>query len=298
MNRPSARVLERQVGVRAQTTLHRSAAISVTKGMNKRTYLLVTAVLVAVAAAPFALAAGEGGSVRGGARNPSSNSSLAYTRETQLIANNSTYGTRQSNKSDNGGGAIYGCRSGAGGSPKGNEPCVRAVDLAKGLAFEFQTGGDLTGTITAAGGGDGVKPFTTNATGVATGLNADRVDNMNAEDIIKAAQSPTQVADPFVRVASNGSVAASRGLAASNPVVRNGEGDHTVTFDGDKSTCAFTTALESADPGTITIETKVAADKKSTSVEVRTAKFAAVPAPGTGVSLTSTDLAFHLAASC
>jgi hypothetical protein len=258
--------------------------------MSKRTFTLTGAALLAVALAPFALAAGEGGPVRGGNRNPSNDASLAYTRETQIIANSSTYGTRQSNKSDNGGGAIYGCRSGAGGTAKGNEPCVRATNLAKGLAFEFVSRGDQAGFIGAAGG-DTARPFTTDATGVATGLNADRVDGMNAADIVKAAQSPTQVADPFVRVAGNSSVTASRGLVATNPVVRDGAGDRTVTFDGDKSGCAFSTALESADPGTITIETKLATDKKTTAVEVHTFRF-----DTTGPA--AADLAFHLAATC
>ena len=36
------------------------------------------------------------------------------------------------------------------------------------------------GLITVGGGGDAKKPFTTNATGVATGLNADRVDGADA----------------------------------------------------------------------------------------------------------------------
>jgi hypothetical protein len=265
--------------------------------MSKRTSILIIGALLAIAVAPFALASGEGGPVRGGARNPSSNKSQALTSETQIIADTSSYGTRQSNKSDNGGGAIYGCRSGAGGTAKGNEPCVRANNLSKGSAFEFVTGGDTAGFI-GAEGGDKARPFTTNATGVATGLNADRVDGMNATDIIKAAQSPAQVADPFVRVASNGSVQASRGLASANPVVRKGEGDHVVTFDGDKSQCSFTTAVESADPAIATIETGLATDKKTTTVEVHTSKFASIPAPGTGVSLAAADVAFHLAATC
>ena len=90
--------------------------------MSARLCIIAGAALLAVCVAPFALAAGEGRPITGGARNPSSNASQSYTRETQIIANNSTYGTRQSNKSDNGGGAIYGCRSKVGGTPKGNEP--------------------------------------------------------------------------------------------------------------------------------------------------------------------------------
>ncbi len=265
--------------------------------MSKRTHILISATILAVMVAPFAFAAGEGGFLRGGARNPGSDPSRALTRETQVIADTSTYGTRQSNKSDNGGGAIYGCRSGAGGTAKGNEPCLRATNLAKGLAFELVTGGDQAGFIGAVGG-DNARPFTTDATGVATGLNADRVDNMSATDIIKAAQSPSQVADPFAKVASNGSVDASRGLVALNPIVRNGAGDRTVTFDGDRSSCAFTTALESDNPGTVSINTTLAADKKTTTVRVRTYALEAVPSPGTGSSPALADLAFHLSGTC
>ena len=137
--------------------------------------------------APFAGAFGEGNSVLGGARNPSSDARRAYTKETEIIANVSTYGTRQSNKSTNGGGAVYGCRSAAGGTPKGNEPCVRASNLADGRAFEFNANGGtevgaITGPATAA-------PFTTTAKGVATGLNADQVDGKSADEIVAAAQA-------------------------------------------------------------------------------------------------------------
>ncbi|HYF27313.1 MAG TPA: hypothetical protein VD931_16325, partial [Baekduia sp.] len=122
----------------------------------------------------------------GGVRNPSANETQALTRETEIIANTSTYGTRQSNKSDNGGGAIYGCRSGAGGTAAKNEPCVRANNLSSGLAFEFESDGNLIGTFTVAKPGDEARPFTTNATGVATGLNADRVDGADLAEIVKA----------------------------------------------------------------------------------------------------------------
>lgn len=43
--------------------------------------------------------------------------------------------------------------------------------------------GELAGRIEVGGGGDGAKPFTTNATGVATGLNADRVDGLEAAEL-------------------------------------------------------------------------------------------------------------------
>ncbi len=154
------------------------------QGNHQGKWLFATAVAVAVLVAPFAVASGEGEPIEGGVRNPSNNQTRELMRETEIIASTSTYGTRQSNKSDNGGGAIYGCRSGEGGTPRGNEPCIRANNLANGLAFEFESDGNTVGRIDAeGGGGEDTRPFTTNATGVATGLNADRVDGASASQL-------------------------------------------------------------------------------------------------------------------
>jgi hypothetical protein len=143
-------------------------------------------VMAALGGTTFAVAAGEGRPVLGGARNPSPDPAQALTRETEIIAETSTYGTRQSNKSADGGGAIYGCRSRAGGSERGNEPCVRASNLVDGRAFEFNAnGGTEVGRIT---GPAAAAPFTTSARGVAAGLNADRVDSLDAEQIVALAR--------------------------------------------------------------------------------------------------------------
>jgi hypothetical protein len=199
---------------------------------GKAVWLAASAIVLAVCVAPFALAAGENTPVKGGARNPSNNASQSYTKETEIIANTGTFGTRQSNKSDNGGGAIYGCRSGEGGSGKGNEPCIRAVNLAKGFAFEFESRGTQAGTITVGNGGASTKPFTTNATGVADGLNADQVDGKNAADIVTDAQAQNQ----FAKVSAAGVLNAARGAASSS---RSQAGTYVVTFAGDVSRCAL-----------------------------------------------------------
>ena len=153
--------------------------------------VVVAAGIIGAVAAPVGVAA-TGQSLREGVRNGTA------TQETEIVSNNGAstgtkggYATRQSNLSSTGGGAIYGCRSGAGSSastPPQN-PCVRVNNLNRGLAFEFNTtNGDVVGRISASGaGGDSVKPFTTNATGVATGLNADRVDGQDAAAIAKTA---------------------------------------------------------------------------------------------------------------
>jgi hypothetical protein len=122
--------------------------------------------LIAAAVTPVAVGAGEDKPIRGGARNPSPPGELGA--ETEIIAHNGTYGTRQSNKGA-GGGAIYGCRSGP-----DDEPCVRANNLSRGKAFEFETDGSVAGSIRV--GDDAAQPFTTNGRGRVENLHADRVD--------------------------------------------------------------------------------------------------------------------------
>jgi hypothetical protein len=205
-------------------------------------WILASALLVALMVAPFAGAFGEGNGVRGGSRNPSPDARRSYTKETEIIANVNTYGTRQSNKSSNGGGAVYGCRSASGGTPKGNEPCVRASNLADGRAFEFNANGGtevgaITGPATAA-------PFTTTAKGVATGLNADQVDGKSADEITAAAQAN------FATVTgATGALGDKRGATASS---RSAAGVYSVDFDADVSKCARTVSVTGDAPGAAT----------------------------------------------
>jgi len=238
-------------------------------------WVLISAIGVALLVTPFAVAAGEGRPLDGGARNPSNNQSRSYTRETQIIANLSTYGTRQSNKSNNGGGAIYGCRSGPGGSPANNEPCVRASNLSNGRAFEFSTGGAETGRIEAANAS--AKPFTTNASGVATGLNADQVDGQSASEIAASANR-------FALVGSNAALGANRGATGvTDPA---GAGTYNVAFSGNISACALGVTVAS-NAGTGGFATATLAADNST-VEVVTRNEA-----GAG-----TDFPFHLTVTC
>jgi hypothetical protein len=144
-------------------------------------YVLLSALVLAVTMSPVAIGA-TGSALREGKRNPSSG---AASRETEMISRVQTYGTRQSNIRDgNGGGAIYGCRS----NP-GREACVRANNLKNGRAFEFESDGDEVGYIEAKN--PAARPFATNATGVAAGLNADRVDSLNAAKVDFRAKVPT-----------------------------------------------------------------------------------------------------------
>jgi hypothetical protein len=246
-----------------------------TRRITKRTALL-TLGLLAMLSAPLAMAAGEGRPLDGGARNPSSNPALDYTRETQIIADTSTYGTRQSNKSDNGGGAIYGCRSKAGGTPANNEPCLRVNNLSDGYAFEFQSSsGVLGGTITVGKGGDNVKPFTTNATGVATGLNADEVDGKSAEDLANADKLDGKDSADFAAtgdllfaaVTDSGTLGAKRGVDTAG-LTDAAANTYTVTFAREVDTCSFTATQAGA---TATAQTfavaPVAANKRQVTVD-------------------------------
>jgi hypothetical protein len=132
-------------------------------------YVLGSALVLSLIVSPFAIGT-TGDLLREGKRNPSQGSAK---RETEIIAATKTYGTRQSNiKNGNGGGAVYGCRS----NPS-REPCIRSNNLRTGRAFEFETDGAEGGRIEA--NAPGARPLTTNATGVATGLNADRVDGLD-----------------------------------------------------------------------------------------------------------------------
>ena len=220
-----------------------------------RTRLLVVAAgILALAVTPMAFATGEGDPLEGGVRNPGANQTEELTRETEIIANTNSYGTRQSNKSDNGGGAIYGCRSGPGGSPANNEPCIRANNLRTGAAFEFETNGLVGGGIAVGQGGDNTRPFVTNATGVATGLNADRVDGRDATAFAVGTNGKANDADALdgrdsasfasagdLRTAVvNGLGEVQRGRGVTGASLDATSFTYTVTFDRDVSTCVYT----------------------------------------------------------
>jgi hypothetical protein len=191
---------------------------------------VATALILAIGVPATAMGFGEGRNLLLGKRNPSR---AGLSSETQIIADNTTYGTRQSNLRDgDGGGAIYGCRS----NP-GNEPCIRANNLKTGRAFEFATRGNEGGRIET--GNAAGAPFTTNATGVATGLNADRVDGKEAADFAAATDlAATNAAFLDAQVGADGTLSAnSRGATAA---VKGAGNTYTVTFNRDVSKCSYT----------------------------------------------------------
>lgn len=153
-----------------------------------------TVVAVGLLAAPVVAFAAP---IEIGERNPSGGADAP--QETQIIAETQrgTYGTRQSNKGG-GGGAIYGCRSSLDlqsvFDPDRSTPCVRVNNLSGGKAFDFVFDSGPIGGLIQSGNSIAVPnpkaaPFLTNATAVAAGLNADRLDNKHASEIIAEARA-------------------------------------------------------------------------------------------------------------
>jgi hypothetical protein len=202
---------------------------------------------IAVLAAPVALAA-DHNPVDGGSRNPSNNASDGYTSETQIIgeiaqnqggfaAGTGGFVTRQSNKSDTGGGAIYGCRAKAGA-----EACVAANNLNNGDAFRFQATAAAASIGQLRFGLDINKvvakpPFVTNGTGLVKNLNAEMLDGAKKDDFVAKGSLL------FAQVAANGTIPANRGVPDGSTAPFAAAGDNqvaTVPFSGDISKCAVT----------------------------------------------------------
>jgi hypothetical protein len=242
---------------------------------------VLAAVVLALVIAPLAVAQTTG--LIGGKRNPRSG---AFSTETQVIAKNSTWGMRYSNRAvGGGGGLLFGCRSEPGGTPAGHYPCARSRNVANGLAFEFLTAGPVVGTITAGKGGDSTKPFTTNATGVATGLNAERVGSQTPAQLTSAAVSAVQQGLSFARVSAAGANAGGRGVSA---VTHPATGTYEVTFQNPVNACAITATQQATGTDVGTIGTQVGADNRTVTVTTLTL----TPTPGLA------DRGFHITAVC
>jgi hypothetical protein len=186
---------------------------------------IVSAVILAALVGPVAFA-NDGDIMRVGAGNS------AQTAETRIIGQNvSTFATRQSNnKEGDGGAATYGCRSSI-----GNEPCLAVFALRTARAFDFRSRGNEGGVITVSGDPNprNNRPFTTNATGVASGLNADEVDGKSADDLRAR----------WVIFNQQGAIGNQFGVAS---VTRIDQGAYVVAFNQPIDNCGFTATNASA----------------------------------------------------
>ena len=243
--------------------------------------VLGAAIVLAVVMSPFAVAQTSG--LIGGKRNPSSGS---FKAETKVIASNDTWGMRYSNRAvGGGGGLLFGCRSEPGGTPQRNYPCARSRNVANGLAFEFLTAGAVVGTISAGRGGDNTKPFTTNATGVATGLNAERVGSKTPAQLTGDAVSAVQGTLSFARVSAAGASIAARGVSG---VAHPSTGTYTVTFANPVNACALTATQSATGTDVGTVGTQVGTDNRTVTVTT----LGLLPAPELA------DRAFDISAVC
>lgn len=205
---------------------------------------VLSGAVVAVAAAPLALATGGarlarfssaaagGQPVRGGVKNPRYG---GYYGTTQIWANNGSWGTRQSNLGT-GGSAIYGCRS-----PLGGSPCLDANNLRGGSAFSFITTG-LTGGSILVGNANGA-PFTTNGHGVATGLNANFLQGKQASEF-QLSNQPAANANQLGGQAPSSYVNTGQLLfadVAPGPAIQSTRGATSVTQSGTAYTVVFGT---------------------------------------------------------
>jgi hypothetical protein len=220
---------------------------------------LGAAIVLTVVISPFAVA--QTSSLIGGKRNPRSG---AYDTETKVIATNDSWGMRYSNRTvGGGGGVLFGCRSEPGGTPLRNYPCMRSRNVANGLAFEFVTAGLLGGTISVGQGGDTAKPFTTNATGVATGLNAERVGSKTPAQLTSDAVSAVQGTLSLARVSAAGGNISSRGVSS---VAHPSTGTYTVTFANPVNGCALTATQSATGEDVGTVGTQLGADNRTVTV--------------------------------
>jgi hypothetical protein len=223
--------------------------------------VLMAAAVIGLLAAPFAVAATGTSALGGGKRNPSNDTSAGYNKETEIVGSiaqgqggvaptTGGYTTRQSNKSDSGGGAIYGCRAKA-----GTESCVAANNLSNGDAFRFQSdpGAGTVGQIRF--GLDASKtvdkpPFVTNGTGLVKNLNADQLDGYSADAFVARGSLL------FAVVAADGTVAANRGVPAGGKATLGTSGSDrtfTVPFAGDVSQCSATANPTDTAAGTLAV---------------------------------------------
>lgn len=226
-----------------------------------------TAVIVLAAAigAPVAIASSNGSSmraraaglaaaggmpIRGGIHNPPNSS---YFRTTGLFSDNGGWTTRIENLG-NGGTAILGCHAFEGGLP-----CLDSYNLVGGLAFTFNTSGKVGGEILLRNPNGA--PFTTNAHGVAAGLNANFLQGKQASEFQLASQPAANATNAeklagqpasayvsagqllFANVVTGPKLEGARGATA---VTQSGTA-YTITFGtADVSKCAFTASPRGA----------------------------------------------------
>ncbi len=130
-----------------------------------------------------------------------------------------------------------------------------------GLAFSFQSNSGSTvgsfqvGTTSAVN--NNVAPFTTNAGGVVTNLNADHVDGLSATQIesqavstaVSQAGTASRALSSIAAVSATGVLEKTRGATAST---NTGTGTYVVTFGASIANCVYQATIAGATAGIVT----------------------------------------------
>lgn len=213
------------------------------RGWRRATML--TAAALTIAAAPVALAAGSGTDrdarvatlsdntpLRGAIHNPASGS---YLRTTGIFANFSSWTTRIENVGT-GGAGTFGCRAGSNGSA-----CLAAENTKGGLAFSFASTGGSGGKILLTN--PSASPFTTNAHGEATGLNANYLQGKTASEFVTTSGTAKNASElggkPASEYATTGQLLSATVVAGK---LEGGKGATAVSASGTSYTVVFGTA--------------------------------------------------------
>jgi hypothetical protein len=230
-------------------------------GSRPGRYAVLAAVVIAVVAAPFAVAAGTG----------------------RFEAKDSRYTVLARNTANGDGGAMAtACTSNASTPGNAHEPCLNMVNKGTGYAAAFRTRG-LQGFRLQTSGSGTATPFILdkNATGKVTYFNSDQLDGKDSTDfnlerwgLIDGTTNPTPT---IVRDKGIASVARTSGAPA---------GDYTLTFDDDVNTCTYQVTPANASTARISSAVPVAGQNKQVRVTVRDA------------SGTLTDDSFQVATHC
>lgn len=208
--------------------------------------------VIAIAAAPVALAAGSNpsakaasasgkGTLIGGIHNPAGST---FANTTGLFGTMKGWVARIQNQGS-GGGVTLLCKSSTGGS------CLESSNSSTGFAFDFRSGGTTGGEITLKSAAD--VPFTTNAHGLASGLNANYLQGdeasafqlaskpiataTNAENLGgKPASSYVTTSQVLFATVNGEKIENTRGATS----VSKSESTYTVVFSSEVSKCSYT----------------------------------------------------------
>jgi hypothetical protein len=213
-------------------------------GSRSGRYAVLAAVVIAVIAAPFAVAAGKG----------------------SFTASDSRYTVLARNTANGDGGALAAaCTSNASTPNNAHEACLNMVNKGTGYAAAFRTRG-LQGFRLQTSGSGAATPFILdkNATGKVTYFNADQLDGKDSTEIgrepwalVDGSATPAPTITRDYRTAS---VARTTGAPA---------GDYTVTFDDDVNSCSYQVTAANLSTTRTVSAIPVAGQNKQVRVTVR-----------------------------